>query len=472
MILGGAAMLMGLLTVLAPPGDFGLFLAVVAVGLVAVLLGLSNPLLACLYLLFTSFFRQVEINGVPVEPVLAAFGGFVLSVSIWLRRHENFLQRIGLLEGFVVLYVLWNVGSMLSTHAYAAIYPMDDSVISVPRFILFGTAMPLTALVLSRMTFGKPQAMRVLVFAVIGFAAYSALVSILSEWAPSLVWPRYVVTAAIWPERAVGVFNQPVVNGLVLVMGYLASLLVASRQDERPVVRLLSAAMAPACLYSVYLTHTRSAMLGLLVVLVMGAVIARGWRTGFVVTLAVLAAAVVANWSTFTSSDRASGGVGSSGEIFDRLNMIATGAWALTQEPLTGWGIGRFPAVNTYHHKQWSPEVPWSFGYGLAAHTDLVGIGTELGLIGMLLWALVYGLAALRLVRTVQELPEPGHDRGFAVFALLSYACLLITGLTVDMRFFDFPNMMVLLLVGAALGRGETLRRRPSVSPPHPRPGA
>jgi O-antigen ligase len=329
-------------------------------------------------------------------------------------------------------------------------------VISVPRFIVIGTVMPLAALLLGRFAFTRDAAIRTFLLALMVFAAYSALVSVLSFSAPSLVWPRYVVTHTSWPERAVGVFNQPVVNGLVLVLGFLAALLVASHRVERPIVRFLAVLLAPACLYGVYLTHTRSALLGLFVTLVLGMLVARGWRSGFVITLTVSVFAVALNWSTFSSSDRKSGGVGSPGEVYDRLNMIATGSWALAQKPLAGWGIARFPSVNTYHHKQWSPNIPWDFGYGLASHTDLVGIGAELGLIGVLLWLLLFSLILIRLVRAIRTLPEGGQfDRDFAVFALLGVVCLLVTGLTVDLRYFDFPNIVVLLFAGAAIGRAE-----------------
>jgi hypothetical protein len=42
----------------------------------------------------------------------------------------------------------------------------------------------------------------------------------------------------------------------------------------------------------------------------------------------------------------------------DRLNDAQTALW-VALKPLTGWGIGRFAAVNTYHHQQWSPAIPW-----------------------------------------------------------------------------------------------------------------
>jgi O-antigen ligase len=166
-----------------------------------------------------------------------------------------------------------------------------------------------------------------------------------------------------------------------------------------------------------------------------------------------MALAVVGNWSTFTSSDRSAGGVGSINEVNDRLNTIATSIWAFKQRPLTGWGIGRFPAVNTYHHQQYSPEVPWQRGFGIASHLDALGVLVELGIIGLALWIVSLVLIYTRLFGATRRLPARGmYGRPLGITALLCLFAQSITGLTVDLRFFDFPNISVMLLAGAVIG--------------------
>jgi O-antigen ligase len=145
--------------------------------------------------------------------------------------------------------------------------------------------------------------------------------------------------------------------------------------------------------------------------------------------------------------------VGSEHEILDRLNTFTTSIWAFEQEPLVGWGIGRFTAVNTYHHQQFSPGVPWFNGYGIPSHLDGLGVLVELGLIGLVLWLAVLVLLYRQLVSAVRRLSGAGlTGRPFGITALLCLVAQTTTGLTVDLRFFDFPNMMVMLLAGAAIG--------------------
>jgi O-antigen ligase len=340
----------------------------------------------------------------------------------------------------------------------------------VSRLVFIGIVMPLAMFVVGRTIFSRDRSVRPLLWMLIAAGAYSAFVSIVQFHGPAwLAWPRYIVDAPTWEKRANGVFNQPVVNGLVLIVGFLAAMLVASHGSESRIRTASATVVLVASAYAVYLTHTRAVWLAFALVLVIGAASRARFRQGYALSLAVMVIAVVVNWSTFTSADRAAGGVGSPSEVHDRLNAIATSWWAVQREPLTGWGIGRFPSVNTYHHQAWSPTVPWERGYGISSHLDVLGILVELGVIGVAMWLAVLVLVAFNLARAIRRLPPQGiGNRAFALSAALAFMALLVTGLTVDLRFFDFPNIVVWLLVGAAIGRADRIEQHPGVVH-HPR---
>lgn len=461
--LGGVVIVTLGLTAVAP-GRLGLLLFVGAVGLLAVALGLNNPVLACVYLLVTTFFRLAIPSGtLPVDPFLLAFVGVLASTWLssrpWERRPGAVV--VDPIACVIGLYVAWNLLSMLMSHSLPAGDERDPQPFSALRFVLIGTAMPLAMFLVGRLLFITERAIRVLLWSVLAAAAYSAAVSILQFAAPQVVWPRYITEDPSWPDRAVGVFNQPVVNGLVLVVGFLVGLLVAFNDGERRVLRALAGLVAVASAYAVYLTHTRSAWLSFGLVIVCGLVAAKGFRTGFVLVGMAIVGAVLANWSTFTSADRDAGGVGSPDEIHDRLNSIATSLWAFPREPLVGWGIGRFTAVNTFHHQAWSPAVPWERGLGIASHLDSLGILVELGIIGLVLWLAILALICARLVRATRRLQVGGiYGRALGLTALLCLVAQVVTGLTVDLRFFDFPNIIVMVLAGAVIGFEQQQARR------------
>ncbi|MCA1704456.1 MAG: O-antigen ligase family protein, partial [Actinobacteria bacterium] len=81
------------------------------------------------------------------------------------------------------------------------------------------------------------------------------------------------------------------------------------------------------------------------------------------------------------------------------------------------------------------------------------------------LWLAVLFLVGRRLIHAVTNLPRDGLcGPDLAVVALIAYISLIVTGLTVDVRFFDFANALVMLLIGAAIGyvdrHGEEVRRQ------------
>lgn len=454
---GLAVVLVGMLGLLARvPAHFGLLLLFGAGALLGVLLGLRNPVLACAYLLAATFFRLAIPSGtLPVDPFLLAFGGVLVSTWIWTApgRRRLAAVRVDPLVCVIVLYIGWNVLSMVLAHRYPPGSPLDPQPFSVQRFIIIGIVMPLAMFLVGRCLFINERSIRVLLWSIVAAAAYSAAVSILQFTAPALVWPTYIVTNPQWTGRAVGIFNQPVVNGLVLIVGFVVATLIASHTAESRLFRACAAMTAVASVCAIYLTHTRAVWLAFLLVVVIGAILGRGFRSGYLLTLAVVVLAVAINWSTFTSADRSAGGVGSANEVHDRLNTIATSLWAFKREPLTGWGVGRFPAVNTYHHQAFSPEIPWERGYGIPSHLDALGILVELGIIGLGLWITALVFIYTRLVRAVRRLPPTGmYGRPLGLTALMCLVAQSTTGLTVDLRFFDFPNIVVMLLVGAAIG--------------------
>ena len=428
---------------------------------------LASPVLATILLLVTMFLRYPIRSAAvfPVELFTMVFAALVIATVLWMDRTPTRLRGIGAVEWAMAAYVVWNVYSMLAPHQYAAVDVMTGEPFSAPRFIVVSTVIPFALYVIGRYAFDRASAVRALFWAILTLAAYSAVVSImpvvgLSDW----VWPRYIVMIEnpSWAGRAVGIFNQPVVNGMVLALGLAIAMLLLSRRDEPGWRRCLAFVVAVACGCGIYLTLTRAAWLCAVAVLIIGALLAKGFRQGFITVLYLVTAAVLFNWSTFTSADRNAGGVASDVEVQTRLNDIQTALWAAAREPIEGWGIGRFGVVNTYHHQQWAPDVLWSNGYGEVMHQNELGILAELGAIGLAAWLCVLMLLAYRLWDAYKRLPD--HDlcgKPLTVIAIMALAILVCTGLTVDLRYFDFPTAVIFLLIGITIGWSDRRKNGP-----------
>ena len=430
---------------------------------------LPAPVIATLGAVVVMFVHPaLELEGVRVNNVFLVMLLLVtIATVLWIDATPTRLRGIGAVELALALYLMWNVYSMFAPHEYPAVQPLTGEAYSVPRTIMVVAVFPLLMYVVGRYTFDRTTAVRTLLWTILALAAYSAAVSIMQFTGPkSLVWPRFLVDGSLtadnsWVGRAVGVFNQPVVNGLMLVLGFAVAMLLMSRHSKEPAWRRsLAFVIAVACGYGLYLTHTRAAWLSGAVVLIIGALLAKGYRTGFVVAMGITAAIIAINWSVFTSSDRQAGGVGSVGETYDRLNSAQTALWAAAQKPLAGWGIGRFPAVNTYHHQQWAPEIPWINNYATVSHVNELGILAELGAIGLTLWICVLALVAYRLWDAYRTLPDDDLcGMPLAVTAIMALASLFCSGLTVDLKFFIFPTATTFLLVGVVIGWSDRHKR-------------
>lgn len=446
------------------PSAVGLGILAVGMGSALALAGLASPVVAVLLLLVACFVRIALTDiGLPVDPWTVAFAGVLAAAGVAVARRTVRMPQFSVVEVLMALFLAWNIISAILPHEFPAGAPGE--LFSTERYILTGTFMPFALYLVGRFVFDREYAVRALLWTVMAFTAYSTAVNILEFHAPALVYPRFIVEVVLegWETRANGIFNQPVVNGMLLSIGFVTALHLANDAAAPRWQRALAVGIAVPSIYGIYLTHTRAVWLGFGLLLVLMAVLARGYRTGFVMAIVGVLMGVALNWSTFTSDDRASGGVGSTNEVYDRLNGIATSIWAVQEKPVLGWGIGRFSSINTYYHQRWSHDIVWERGHKYVSHQNEFGIAAELGLVGVSLWLVVLVLVLRRMIRTIRELPADGLcGRGLALVAVSAFTAWVIAGTTVDLRVFDFPNVLVMLLVGSAIGVGErhSARRR------------
>jgi O-antigen ligase len=472
--LAAAAALAAIVVVLAalrlPGAKFGQLLVLGAVALVLGMMVLRSAPLATIILIIAMGLAPATPHVLPIDTFWIVFAGLVGALVLWMDRNPDRPRGLDAIEWAIVLYLAWNVYSMISPHEYAALLqapharpgqyvtgkPMD-----VWRLIVLTMLLPLVLYRVGRYAFDRAAAVRALLWAILILAAYSAAMSIMQFSGPTeLVWPRYIVNDPLCPGRAGGIFRQAVINGWLLALGLAIAMLLLSRRSEPSWRRLFAFVIAIACGYGIFLTHTRSAWICGVIVLIIGALIARGYRKGFVVAICLVASVVAVNWSVFTSSDRKAGGVGEVGEVQDRLNSNQTALWALDRKPFGGWGIGRFQQLNTYHHQQWAPDVPWIRGYGIVSHEHELAILAEVGVIGLALWICVVALVIRRLWTAYRTLPD--HDlcgKPLAVTAIMAIATLLCTGFTVDLRLVFFPMLPVFLLAGITIGWSDRHQR-------------
>jgi O-antigen ligase len=470
LLVGGVAVVAVLGLAVAAPGEVGMLLAALAVGAGVFLVALNNPLLALLLVVVSSFLRTAQKEFVSIEALTPAFYAMILALALAVARRAKEMPRLGVTEWLMTAYLVWNIFSMLLPHEYEAIDPVTGASVDTWRWIFSGVLLPLVTYVVAKSVLDDERSVRWLLWTTVAMATYSAWVSIMQFHGPDwAVWPSYIVDAPNWKGRANGVFNQPVVNGLILVIGFVVCLFLASRPGTKRWLRWGLWGLAGLMAYSVYLTHTRAALLALVVVVGLGIVFAAGWRRAFVVCGLGGLAAVAANASRFFSSDRSSGGIASSNEVYDRLNIMATSLRAVGEHPFVGIGIGRFQIYNTYEHVTWSQEFDWNRGLGIISHENELGIAAELGIPGVLLYLAILVMVFWTMWRALHDLPRDTFlGAPLALVGGMAMVVLVVNGITVDLRILDFASMLPFLYAGMVAGQLDRARAARVVA----RPGA
>ncbi|OLS97848.1 hypothetical protein BJF90_42205 [Pseudonocardia sp. CNS-004] len=75
-----------------------------------------------------------------------------------------------------------------------------------------------------------------------------------------------------------------------------------------------------------------------------------------------------------------------------------------------------------------------------------------------MLWLAVLLGVIGKLVSLLRRMPVEGlAGRRLGLIALTVLGTWIVSGLTVDLRYFDFANLLVFLLIGAAIGAAESV---------------
>jgi O-antigen ligase len=377
----------------------------------------------------------------------------------WLAEVRSGRRRVappGVAEALMAAFLLIEVGSAIAPHELPAISSSVSGTpaapISIVDAIEHGAFVPFAAYFLARQTIDSQARIVRLLWFLVAIGVYVGLTNVFEEVGPhALVFPRVILDPGVGlneTDRARGVFLNAAPTGTALALALAAALhLAAQRSVPR---RRLALPAAAAIIAGLYYTHERGPLLSTLVVLVGAALVGpRSSRRWLALLLAVIAVAAAANRHTLGSSERAHGGLGSAIQIQDRLNIEATGLWAVGQKPLLGWGLGRYGLVNTYDHRAWG-DTPWLRGYGDIAHDTAMGIAVELGLIGLAAWCAVLGAVVAVGARAWRALPESGVvSRELVVAFALAAAAWLVNASLIDIRLFALPTSVVFAWAGA-----------------------
>ncbi len=270
------------------------------------------------------------------------------------------------------------------------------------------------------------------------------------------VFPKFIndpEISSLHLERARGPLLNAAFNGVGILIGFISGLHLLDKKTG--FTRVFYQASLLLFFPAVFFTLTRSVYLGLLITLL----IFLGWyKTSFSkwklisLPLALLLIVGVVNSPRLLSTDRREGGVYQVDEVNIRFALLEKSYFLFSERPLMGIGLAQFIPASTRSYKGRTTFIAEEAGTQFQ-HNHLLGIATELGLEGFIVYLVLIFLILRRMAQLTGKLPESGimgHNLRIAIFAI--WCVYLNNNMFVEPSNALFINAVPFLFAGLADG--------------------
>lgn len=469
----GRGVLVGLMCLLCVPLGFVVDITIVVmalglcnVGVVLFLLLRKDITWGFLFYLVTVIFFQtgfwIRLPGFPdLYPAritsMLLFLIFFGQILLGMRR----APRIGTIEKAMIVFLVVMFISIVTAGQQ-------------PRWLLLmrGYIYPFMFFYFARAVVYKEEQMRIVFWFLAWLGLYFAVMGIFEKmkWY-GLVYPQFIVDPNLRDQgltrlgfRVRGIFLQPAVLGLVMTMGFFAAWHALSnfRGIVPLLLRLALALTTPA---TILFTQTRSVLLGFAGALMIGAWFSRNMRPMAVTLVLGGMVGVFANWDNLSSEDRESGGMGQMNTIHYRVNLAIEAFEIFLDHPFLGVGFMNLEEVAPDYRRP--RDVPFlghiDMGVGgeSISHNIFITVMSEQGSLGLIPYVLIYYLMWKRTIEMWRRAPRKGLiSKDFVVCIWCAYFAYLVNAMSLELRYFEYVNVLFFFLMGSMVGVGERMFQR------------
>ncbi len=270
------------------------------------------------------------------------------------------------------------------------------------------------------------------------------------------VFPRYIndiTISDLHMERARGPFLNAAFNGVGILIGFICGLHLLEKKTG--FTRFFYQASLLLFFPAVFFTLTRSVYMGLLITLI----IFLGWyKTSFSkwklisLPLALVLIVGIVNSPRLLSKERREGGVYQVDEVNIRMALLEKSYFMFSERPLMGIGLAQFIPASTRAYKGRTAFIAEEAGTQFQ-HNHLMGIATELGLEGIIVYLAFIILILRRMAQLTGKLPESGiMGRNLRIAIVAIWCVYLNNNLFVEPSNTLFVNAVPFLFAGLADG--------------------
>lgn len=389
-------------------------------------------------------FVDITIDRLVLVALLAVLGAGIVSGRVSLRE-------LGSIELGMLLFSLVCVASMLQ-HGFRETMQEFPSPLHV---FLNGYFLPFLIFLYAKYYVESERDLSVIFSALFYLGVYLSIMAFLEFFnVRELVFPHYINDPKIWLhlDRARGPFLNSAFNGLALNIGFTCGVYLQTRKTG--FAGLAHSALLLLYLPAVFFTQTRSVYLGFVIAVVALLVLYKTptvkWKRYAWLVALVLVALMIAS-PKILSPDRRAGGILQAQEIEVRMSLIKRSLIMIADKPFFGVGLAQFIPESI---KRFKGKVPVIGSYTeQTQHNHLIGMGVELGLVGMGIYLAIVLSLFKRLYRLSERLDEEGFPSiNLLVFLAVILSLFLVSNLFVEPAYFLFANAVFFLTGGIVDG--------------------
>lgn len=400
---------------------------------------------------FFLVFRPAGLFDITVERLIFSILIFLLAAGM-LTGKVRFEKNITI-EIYMGLFSLICILSMLQV-GFAAVAAQFAS----PWFVFItGYLFPFIVFIFAKNYITREKDVTIILQALFFFGIYLCITAFF-EYIDyrQFVFPRYIndpLVSELHLNRARGPFLNAAFNGVGILVGFISGLHLLQKKTGLGKVFYQAALLLffPA----VFFTLTRSVYLGMLITLF---IFLTWYKTPFSkwklisLPLAIILILAIANAPRLLSTERREGGVAQVAEVDIRLALLQQSFFLFAERPLTGVGLAQFIPASTRSYKGPVPASVEEAGTTFQ-HNHLLGIATELGIPGILLYLIVLILILRRLAQIKEFLPESGLMGNNLRITIIAIWCVYLNNnLFVEPSNNVFINAVPFLFAGVADG--------------------
>lgn len=400
-----------------------------------------------LTLLFDSV-GEITLGNLPdITPGRLAFCLLVSLFAIKLLFKEQRLKHVDRVEWLMLLLCSFCLVSMWQAGTLGQFNEL------LSQFLL-----PFTYFLIAKNTFDSEK--KVFLFLNFAFAVgvYASLMGILehlgfhSIFIDPVEGPGRVEFKESGLSYVTGILRLPAATGTFISFCLIMSLYKNGSRFSHWITSsaLKRLAIIPMAI-AIFLCYERSVYAGIVGALFVLALLSGNLRRTAVVGLLSICALVIVNWSSVTSDDRTVGGVSNRGNINFRLVVARTSLAIFADHPVIGAGFG------TYHHLadkylRGIGDISYREGEGGRQHNTFLGISSELGGIGIILFGLLlYFISKMAWTKYKMCPPDSRLRQVITIFFGIG-VIYFINANCYEVRYFELINDFVFVFAGIIAG--------------------